>query len=243
MFILCSPLFVAHVTREDGLPMSNAWFRRFETSDANNDITDVDGVRVGQITLQRLGRLTGTTVALPRTGRGRRRRRPRCRARDPRDRPARPRPSGRPGPRDRAHRRERLRPRDRRWRHGGVCGRGARLAHGRARRGRPDRPAAVVSTSVAEVRSPAGRGPTTAALPRRRPRRRNRSGSARPGRSRTGAKAGSLAGGVGSASVRLPDGSTVAALVVVNAVGSPVDARTGELPAARHFLPGTPPPR
>lgn len=54
----------------------------------------------------------------------------------------------------------------------------------------------------------------------------------------TGAKAGGLAGGIGSASAVLPDGSTVAALVVVNAVGSPVDAATGELWAIRHGLPG-----
>lgn len=54
----------------------------------------------------------------------------------------------------------------------------------------------------------------------------------------TGALAGSLAGGLGSASTILPDGSRVAALVVVNAIGSPVDPRTGELLAARHCLPG-----
>jgi len=45
----------------------------------------------------------------------------------------------------------------------------------------------------------------------------------------TGAVAGGLKGGVGSASSLLPDGSTVAALVVVNSVGSTVDWRTGEL--------------
>jgi L-aminopeptidase/D-esterase-like protein len=54
----------------------------------------------------------------------------------------------------------------------------------------------------------------------------------------TGARAGSLAGGLGSASTILPDGSRVAALVVVNAIGSPVDPRTGELLAAHHCLPG-----
>ncbi|WP_344064305.1 P1 family peptidase [Nostocoides vanveenii] len=58
----------------------------------------------------------------------------------------------------------------------------------------------------------------------------------------TGAKAAGLAGGIGSASAVLPDGSTVAALVVVNAVGSPVDPATGELWAARHGLPGEFPP-
>ncbi|NHN54787.1 P1 family peptidase [Calidifontibacter sp. DB0510] len=56
----------------------------------------------------------------------------------------------------------------------------------------------------------------------------------------TGAKAGPLKGGVGSASVVLPGGGTVAALVVCNAVGSPVDPATGELYAVRSgvALPG-----
>lgn len=53
-----------------------------------------------------------------------------------------------------------------------------------------------------------------------------------------GTVAGGLKGGVGSASTVLPDGSTVAALAVVNAVGSPVDLRTGELHGARVGLPG-----
>ncbi|MBB5978235.1 P1 family peptidase [Kribbella solani] len=47
-----------------------------------------------------------------------------------------------------------------------------------------------------------------------------------------GARARSLKGGVGSASVRLDDGSTVGALVIVNAAGSTVDA-DGNLYAAR----------
>jgi L-aminopeptidase/D-esterase-like protein len=54
----------------------------------------------------------------------------------------------------------------------------------------------------------------------------------------TGAAAGQLKGGVGSASAVLPDGSTVAALVVVNPAGSVVDPRTGELYAARFGLDG-----
>ena len=53
----------------------------------------------------------------------------------------------------------------------------------------------------------------------------------------TGAQAGGLRGGVGSASVTCPDGSTVAALVVVNAVGSAVDPRTGILWGVDHLLP------
>lgn len=54
----------------------------------------------------------------------------------------------------------------------------------------------------------------------------------------TGARAGGLQGGVGSASLVLEDGTTVAALVVVNAVGSCVDPRTGELYAARYDVDG-----
>jgi L-aminopeptidase/D-esterase-like protein len=54
----------------------------------------------------------------------------------------------------------------------------------------------------------------------------------------TGTVVGGLKGGVGSASAVLEDGTTVAALAVVNAVGSPVDLRTGELYGARHLLPG-----
>lgn len=54
----------------------------------------------------------------------------------------------------------------------------------------------------------------------------------------TGARAGGLKGGIGSASAVLPDGTTVAALVVVNAVGSCVDPVTGELYAARYDVAG-----
>ncbi|MFG2588902.1 P1 family peptidase [Streptomyces sp. NPDC048438] len=45
----------------------------------------------------------------------------------------------------------------------------------------------------------------------------------------TGAVAGQVKGGVGTASVRLSSGATVAALAVVNAAGSVVDPRTGVL--------------
>jgi putative pantetheine hydrolase len=54
----------------------------------------------------------------------------------------------------------------------------------------------------------------------------------------TGAKAGGLKGGLGSASVVLEDGTVIAALVVVNAVGSCVDPVTGDLYAARFGLSG-----
>lgn len=49
----------------------------------------------------------------------------------------------------------------------------------------------------------------------------------------TGARAGGLKGGIGSASLVLPSGATVAALVACNAVGSPIDPRTGELLGSR----------
>ena len=52
----------------------------------------------------------------------------------------------------------------------------------------------------------------------------------------TGAVAGGLKGGVGSASTVLTDGSTVGALVVVNAAGSTVDPATGQLYAARFAM-------
>ena len=52
----------------------------------------------------------------------------------------------------------------------------------------------------------------------------------------TGARAGGLKGGVGSASAVLDDGTTVAALVVLNSFGAPYDELTGELLARRHGL-------
>lgn len=54
----------------------------------------------------------------------------------------------------------------------------------------------------------------------------------------TGAVSSGLKGGIGTASAVLPDGSVVAALVVANAAGSPVDPRTGELLGARNLLDG-----
>ncbi len=54
----------------------------------------------------------------------------------------------------------------------------------------------------------------------------------------TGAKCGGLKGGSGYAEHRLPDGTSVAAVVAVNATGSPVDPVTGRLRADRlHRLP------
>lgn len=52
----------------------------------------------------------------------------------------------------------------------------------------------------------------------------------------TGAKAGGLKGGIGSASAVLEDGTTVGVLVAVNAIGAPYDPGTGELLALRHGI-------
>jgi L-aminopeptidase/D-esterase-like protein len=54
----------------------------------------------------------------------------------------------------------------------------------------------------------------------------------------TGAVAGGLKGGVGTASAVLDDGSVVAALVVVDSGGSAVDPLSGKLHGARAGLPG-----
>jgi putative pantetheine hydrolase len=54
----------------------------------------------------------------------------------------------------------------------------------------------------------------------------------------TGAIAGGLKGGIGSASVVLEDGTVVAALVALNAFGAPYDDATGELLARRHGIDG-----
>ncbi|WP_224386981.1 P1 family peptidase [Pseudonocardia sp. ICBG1293] len=54
----------------------------------------------------------------------------------------------------------------------------------------------------------------------------------------TGAVSGGLRGGVGSASAVLADGTTVAALVVLNSAGAAADPATGEVYGARHGLPG-----
>jgi L-aminopeptidase/D-esterase-like protein len=54
----------------------------------------------------------------------------------------------------------------------------------------------------------------------------------------TGARAENLKGGIGSASVVLPSGVTVAALVALNSGGNVVDLETGELYGARYGLGG-----
>ncbi|MET8005695.1 P1 family peptidase [Nonomuraea glycinis] len=54
----------------------------------------------------------------------------------------------------------------------------------------------------------------------------------------TGARAGGLKGGVGTASMVLSDGTMVGAIVVVNSAGSPVDPRDCSLFAARYEVAG-----
>lgn len=54
----------------------------------------------------------------------------------------------------------------------------------------------------------------------------------------TGAVVGGLKGGIGTASARLSNDATVAALVVLNAAGSAVDPRTGEPYGARYGFDG-----
>jgi L-aminopeptidase/D-esterase-like protein len=58
----------------------------------------------------------------------------------------------------------------------------------------------------------------------------------------TGAVTRNLKGGIGTASLVLPSGVTVAVLVAVNAAGSPIDPETGELLGARLLLPADGPP-
>lgn len=53
----------------------------------------------------------------------------------------------------------------------------------------------------------------------------------------TGATAGGLKGGIGTASVVLPDGTTVAALLVLNALGDVVDRRDGTPWSGRYLEP------
>lgn len=57
----------------------------------------------------------------------------------------------------------------------------------------------------------------------------------------TGAVAAGLKAGIGTASVVLPGGTTVAALAAVNAAGSPLDPRTGGLLGEPWLLPGDAP--
>ena len=58
----------------------------------------------------------------------------------------------------------------------------------------------------------------------------------------TGAVAGNLKSGVGQASITLAGGVVVAALVVCNAAGSPIDPGNGDLLGARHLRPVDGPP-
>jgi len=94
------------------------------------------------------------------------------------------------------------------------------LGRGGDSRSRPD-PAMGAEAYDAAMAAPVGAAP--------------RQGSVGAG---TGAVAGELKGGVGTASQLLDDGTTVAALVVANPVGSVLDPATGELWGARHLFAG-----
>ncbi len=74
-------------------------------------------------------------------------------------------------------------------------------------------------------------GSTAAAAARTRPFAQGSVGAG------TGAVAGGLKGGIGSASIVLTDGTTIAALVVCNAAGSPIDPRSGRPWGADRLLP------
>jgi len=98
------------------------------------------------------------------------------------------------------------------------------LRDGEAFARRPD--AAFGAAAAAAAASPGGAGPLD-------------QGNVGAG---TGAHAGRLKGGIGSASVVLAGGGCVAALVAVNSSGSPVDPRSGRLHGAGLLLPGERPP-
>lgn len=74
-----------------------------------------------------------------------------------------------------------------------------------------------------------------------------RAGERRPGAAQgnvgagTGAVAAGLKAGIGTASLVLPGGATVAALAAVNAAGNPLDPRTGTLLGEPWLLPGDAP--
>ena len=54
----------------------------------------------------------------------------------------------------------------------------------------------------------------------------------------TGAMAGGIKGGIGSASVVLENGTTIAAIIVLNSVGSAINSKSGEIYGAAYGLPG-----
>ena len=171
---------------------------------------------------------TGCTVVLPPRGHGRGGRRARRRSVHPRDRPAlaarhRDRGDGRP-----ADRGQRVRP---------VGGR-RRRALVRGARTRPRRRASPAcpscrrrsSSTSASPATRGGPGPTTPTRPARPPRRgRTRWGASAPGPARRWASCSARTGGARAGwarrRVRLRDGTTVAALAVVNAFGDVLDER------------------
>ena len=168
-------------------------------------------------------------------GRGRRGRRRRARVA--------PRARGRPtcstpatsstGSRRGAHRRQRARPRRRRrCRARALFAAGLGWPDGRARsrwsRSCPPRCSSTSGVAACSATHP-GCGEGRAACDARLCRRRWHQGASAPA---PAPRPGGLKGGSASASAVLEDGTTVGALVAVNAVGAPYDPATGELLAA-----------
>lgn len=202
-----------------------------------NALTDVAGIKVGQV--QRIGRgwLTGTTVVLPPPGT--------CGGVDVR--------GGGPGTRET----ELLRPENMVQRVDAVCLSGGSAYGLAAATGVVDwlaarhigfpigsQPEHVVPIVPAAVLFDLGLGGRFEARPDARfgfrAADRASGGAVAQGTvgAGTGAHAGGLKGGVGTASAVLGNGITVAALVAANPGGSPVDPRTGELWGVRYGLPG-----
>lgn len=204
---------------------------------ARNALTDVAGIRVGQVQRNGRGWLTGTTVVLPPAGtvggvdiRG-----------------------GGPGTRET----ELLRPENMVQRVDAICLSGGSAYGLAAATGVVDwlaerhigfpigaRPEYVVPIVPAAVLFDLGLGGRFDARPDARfgyrAADRARAGAVAQGTvgAGAGAHAGGLKGGVGTASVVVDNGITVGALVAANPGGSPVDPATGELWGARHGLAG-----
>ena len=158
----------------------------------------------------------------------------RRRAGHARDRPARSAEHGRPGQRDRARRRQRLRPRR-------GAGRRALPRRAQASAGTSAPPASCrscrrrsSSTSASAATRRSGRPPTAATRRRGRGDRRRGAGRQRRRRRRRHGRqdgrhgTAPMKGGIGSAAIALPNGLVVGAIVAVNAVGDIIDPATGQ---------------
>ena len=194
----------------------------------HNDITDVAGVHVGHFQRRGRGWLTGTTVVLPPPGTvgsvdvggGA----PGTRETDPLE----PDQHGRPRRRRLPHRRQRLRPR----RADGVVRWLADRNRGYQIGPEPHHVVPIVPAAVLFDLGVGGRfrntpdatfGERAAAAARPRKFAQGTVGAG------TGSHAERLKGGIGSASVVLANGITVAALVALNSSGNVFDVRSGEL--------------